>query len=259
MPSATLTSESRTNGHGDGVRAPFLTAAWRHLLFVNYESDPAHLAPYLPPGVELDLFEGRALVSLVGLRFIRTKVLGVPVPFLGAFDQVNLRFYVRRTMPDGQQRPGVVFLRELVPQGMLALAAQLAFHEPMEAAALRSEVPYGGFEAAGRIEYAWRLEGEWYRLATTTRREPRLPELGTETDFLHYRLWNYTRQPDGSTLEFQFEHPRWRTWPVEDADVRVDAAAARLAPALLARPSSAFVAAGSAVKAFDPVRFRAIR
>lgn len=258
MSSATIATPPRgIAGRAAEPRSPFLSAAWRHLLFVNYEARPEHLLPHVPPGVELDLHEGRAFVSLVALRFIRTKLLGVPVPFLGAFDQVNLRFYVRRTMPDGKARRGVVFLRELVPQGVLALAAQLAFHEPYESAALRSDVPYGGFDAAGRIEYAWRIDTRWYRMTTVTKREPKLPALGSETDFLAYRLWNYTRQPDGSTLEFQVEHPPWKVWHVDDVSVQVDAGAAKLAPALLGRPVSAFVATGSAVTAFNPVRFRA--
>jgi uncharacterized protein YqjF (DUF2071 family) len=60
--------------------AAFLTAEWRHLAMLNYEVDPAVLAPRVPRGVVLDLFDGRALVSIVAFRFLRTRVLGVPVP-----------------------------------------------------------------------------------------------------------------------------------------------------------------------------------
>ena len=260
MASATIAAPpTRPSVGHEHARSPFLTAAWRHLLFVNYEARPEHVLPHVPPGVALDLHEGRAFVSLVALRFIRTKLLGVPVPFLGAFDQVNLRFYVRRRMADGKERPGVVFLRELIPQGVLALAAQLAFNEPYESATLRSDVPYGGFGAAGRVEYAWRMDARWHHLRTITKREPQLPALGSQTDFLAHRLWNYTRQPDGSTLEFQIDHPLWKVWQVQDVEADPDPDAVRLAPALLGPPVSAFVASGSAVTAFNPVRFRAGR
>ena len=33
---------------------PFLTAAWRNLLMLNFEADPAVLRPYVPAHAELD-------------------------------------------------------------------------------------------------------------------------------------------------------------------------------------------------------------
>ena len=62
----------------------------------------------------MDLYNGRALVSVVGFRFLRTRMLGVTVPFHANFDEVNLRFYVRRDLPDGEVRRGVTW-REHAP------------------------------------------------------------------------------------------------------------------------------------------------
>ncbi|MEY3965099.1 MAG: hypothetical protein RL263_268, partial [Bacteroidota bacterium] len=80
----------------------FLTARWENLIMANYAVDPEILKPYLPNGVELDFFEGKTYVSLVGFMFKNTRIFGVPVPFLGTFEEVNLRFYVKR-----QDRRGV--------------------------------------------------------------------------------------------------------------------------------------------------------
>ena len=85
-------------------RPRFLTAEWRWLAMLNYPVEPALLARRLPAGVELDVFDGVALVSLVGFRFLRTRLLGVPVPFHRDFDEVNLRCYVRRRVDDGWRR-----------------------------------------------------------------------------------------------------------------------------------------------------------
>ena len=52
----------------------FLTANWEYLVMANYEVDPVVLAPYLPNGVELDVYEGKAFVSLVGFMFKKTKL-----------------------------------------------------------------------------------------------------------------------------------------------------------------------------------------
>ena len=50
----------------------FLTAEWRDLVMLNYEVDPQVLTRRVPAGTELDSWQGRTLVSLVGFRFRRT-------------------------------------------------------------------------------------------------------------------------------------------------------------------------------------------
>ena len=49
----------------------FLKAEWRKLAFANYEVDPSILAEYIPPGTELDLWEGKCFVSLIGFIFLK--------------------------------------------------------------------------------------------------------------------------------------------------------------------------------------------
>lgn len=44
---------------------------------LNYACPAELLLPYLPLGVELDSWEGEFLMSVVGLMFLDTKVLGV--------------------------------------------------------------------------------------------------------------------------------------------------------------------------------------
>jgi uncharacterized protein len=88
----------------------FLTAEWRKLIMVQYAVEPAMLAPWLPAGVELDLFEGSCFVSLVGFLFDRVRVKGCAIPFHTRFPEVNLRFYVVRHESSGERRRGVVFL-----------------------------------------------------------------------------------------------------------------------------------------------------
>ena len=93
---------------------PFLTAEWRSLAMLNYEIDPAALAPFVPAGTELDQWQGKTYVSMVGFMFLNTRVMGISIPFHANFEEVNLRFYVRRQAPDGTRR-GVVFIKETRP------------------------------------------------------------------------------------------------------------------------------------------------
>ena len=81
--------------------APFLTAEWRWLAMLNYEADAALLRPLVPAGTELDTWGGVTYASVVGFLFLDTRVLGVPIPFHRDFEELNLRFYVRRRGPWG--------------------------------------------------------------------------------------------------------------------------------------------------------------
>src|SRR5580765_8095403 len=111
------------------MAAVFLTAEWRHLVLFNFLAEPALLSPLVPRGTELDRPGGMPHVSLVAFRFEKTRVFGLPIPFHRDFDEINLRFYVRRRGPDGWRR-GVVFIREVVALRAVALAARLVYNEP---------------------------------------------------------------------------------------------------------------------------------
>jgi uncharacterized protein YqjF (DUF2071 family) len=75
----------------------FLTAEWQHLVMLNYEVDAGLLVPFVPAGTELDDWKDKIFVSLVGFLFLNTKLLGfLPIPMHSNFEEVNLRFYVRR-------------------------------------------------------------------------------------------------------------------------------------------------------------------
>jgi hypothetical protein len=47
----------------------FLTAEWRYLLMLSYVIDPDLLRPHVPAGVELDSWNSRTFVSMVGFLF----------------------------------------------------------------------------------------------------------------------------------------------------------------------------------------------
>jgi uncharacterized protein YqjF (DUF2071 family) len=225
-------------------------------VLLNYEVDPTVLAPLVPAGTALDLWDGRALASVVGFRFLGTRVLGVPVPGHRDFDEVNLRFYVRREA-GGEVRHGVVFVRELVPRAAIAWLARLVYNEPYRAVPMRSTVPATGAEPPGRLVYEWRTGAGWQRVAATADGAPAVPAPASEAAFITHHLWGYTRQPDGGTLEYEVEHVRWRVWkasaPVLEADVADLYGPAFVSP--LARPPvSAFIADGSPVVVYRPRR-----
>jgi len=228
----------------------FLTAEWRWLAMANFAVDPALLLPRLPAGLELDLFEGVAMVSLVGFRFLDARVLGVAVPFHRNFDEVNLRFYVRRRVDDGWRR-GVVFVKELVPRWALAAVARVAYGEPYSAVPMEHFLEDGG----RRIEYRWRWSASWCALGMETGPAWRAPAPGSEMAFITEHFWGYSGRPGRRTREYQVEHPPWRVRAAERVTTSGDLASVygRELGEALARPArSAFLAEGSEVTVRRP-------
>ena len=163
----------------------FLTAEWRDLVMLNYEIDPGILAGLVPAGTELDLWQGRALVSVVGFHFRRTRVMGVAIPGHSNFEEVNLRFYVRREGPEGWRR-GVVFVKEIVPRFAIAWVARALYNENYVALPMRHAIVgrsraarsgasaiSGGTTGAGATWVSWRAARREFR--RPTRKRPSLP------------------------------------------------------------------------------------
>jgi uncharacterized protein YqjF (DUF2071 family) len=237
----------------------FLTAEWRKLIMAQYAVDPAILAPWLPHGVELDLFEGRCYVSLVGFLFDRVRVKGVPIPFHTRFEEVNLRFYVRRLMPDGSLRRGVVFISEIVPRAAITFVARTFYGENYKTAATRHlwRIPK---DSGGELDvsYSWRLPGsdkagsrsKWQHLSVQADPHSQPIAEGSVKEFLTEHYWGYTKHSNGGTGEYGVEHPRWRHYPVRAAQVSADFGAlyGRVFAGLAERePENVLLAEGSAI------------
>lgn len=236
-------------------RRVFLTAEWKHLAMLNYEIEPSLLRPFVPAGTELDAWNGRTFVSMVGFLFCQTRVFGWPIPFHRHFEEVNLRFYVRRKASDGWRR-GVVFVREIVPRAAIALVARRVYNEPYLALPMTHRIN-GSAGRVASVEYAWRHAGRQHRLQLDTKGAPEPLSEGSEAEFITEHYWGYNRQRDGSTLEYQVDHPRWRV--SEATEARLECDVERLygrsfCECLSGRPSSAFLAEGSAVRVFQGVR-----
>jgi uncharacterized protein YqjF (DUF2071 family) len=228
------------------MQTPFLSAEWRHLVMLNYEVDRHVLQPMVPQGTELNSFGGRTFLSVVGFRFLHTRVFGIPFPLHTDFEEVNLRFYVRRKSGEGWRR-GVVFIRELVPRRAIAVIARAFYGEPYSALPMRHSID---LSASGvRVEYGWRRLNRWESLHATGTGQPQPIENGSEEEFITEHYWGYTARKTG-TSEYQVEHPRWRVWRSVEAGLDADLPTlygARFVECLSARPTSTFIADGSPV------------
>lgn len=227
----------------------FLSAEWRSLVMLNYEVDPSILASSVPAGCELDTWQGRSFVSIVGFLFLGTRVLGIPIPFHRNFEEVNLRFYVRHKSKDGWRR-GVVFVRELVPKRAIVFVANNVYGENYRALPMRHLVEISPGPDPSRVSYQWRHNGHWEGVSATFSGDPVLPAVEAEESFITEHYWGYAQQPGRSTVEYQVEHPRWRVWHAETASLDCNAASLygpQFRDVLSGSPSTAFVAEGSPI------------
>jgi uncharacterized protein len=225
----------------------FLNAEWKNLIMANYVVDPAILKTYIPRGTELDSWQGKTFVSMVGFMFLNTKVLGIPIPFHRDFEEVNLRFYVRYK-DDGEWKRGVVFIKEIVPKSAITFVANTLYGENYQSLPMKNELSKeGDFQ---EVSYSWKFQNEWNYLKVKTEKTSQKIETGSEAEFITEHYWGYTSGKNQTTLEYQVEHPHWDIFSVKDFEMNCNVGqlyGAEFEDFLAAKPHSVFMADGSEI------------
>jgi Uncharacterized conserved protein len=227
----------------------FLTAEWKNLVMLNYAVDASLLEPYVPAGVELDSFEEKTYLSLVGFQFNNTRLFGYPVPFHQAFEEVNLRFYVRHA-----SKRGVVFIREFVPKYAVAAVARLAFNENYSCVPMSHRIESGPECNVSQIEYARGSGLGRCSIKIETEGASFIPPEGSAIQFITEHYWGYATQIGGGCLEYEVQHAQWGTRIARRAEFTGDLVGLygeEIARVLSRNPDSAFLAEGSPVTVFQ--------
>src|SRR6266436_2826842 len=172
----------------------------------------------VPPGTELDFENGETFLSVVGFLFLDTRLLGLPIPLHRDFEEVNLRFYVRKKSADTWRR-GVVFVRELVPRRAIALVARTFYGENYVALPMKHQIDHLHLKLS--VEYSSRRGRKWESLKMSASGEPQTIAAGSHPEFITEHYWGYTCVRAGCS-EYRVEHPRWKTWTAETFELRAD-------------------------------------
>jgi uncharacterized protein YqjF (DUF2071 family) len=198
---------------------PFLTAEWRKLSIANYVVDPEILLPFLPSKTELDLWNGKCFVSLVGFMFLHTKLKGIPIPFHVNFEEINLRFYVTHQTNENEIRRGVVFVKEIVSKPALTFVAKSVYKEKYETMPTKHthEILNGDLH----VEYKWEKEN-WHSIKVVAENREVEMATGSEEEFITEHYWGYTKIDNETTSEYPVHHPRWKVYPVKSFSIDVD-------------------------------------
>lgn len=223
----------------------FLTAEWKKLLMLNYVVDPSLLKKHIPAHTELDLWEDKCYVSLVGFMFQNTRVKGIKIPFHIHFEEVNLRFYVRHF--DGKEwKRGVVFIQEIVPRSMISFIANTLYQEHYITLPMQHE--WKMQENQLLVSYGWKKNKKWNRISVETKNKKQEIISGSEEEFITEHYWGYTQLDSQKTAEYAVEHPRWEVYETLNFSVEVDFAATYGSEFAFLKnkiPHSVFLAEGS--------------
>lgn len=195
---------------------------WADLLLLSYPVPAEALFPYLTDGLEPDLWDGLAWVSLVAFSFSHARVLGWSVPpafGLCDFPEFNLRLYAR----SGTKR-GVVFVREIVPSPAVAGLAQFIYNEPYSVSpSYVARVTQAG--DVRRVRHDFTFAGRTHTVAVTGRGEPTLPTPNSFDTWVKEQGWGFGTRRSGQLTTYRVQHPPWRVYPTEDVLLDIDFAA----------------------------------
>lgn len=192
-----------------------LTARWQDLIMANYEVEPSLLESRVPTGTKLDMQDDRCFVSLVGFMFLDTRVFCVPIPFHINFEEVNLRFYVKREV--GREiRRAVCFVNEIVPRYAIATLARIAYGEPYECWRMGHE------RSETVVAYNWSKNDSHNRLSVEIGESLGVPDAGSHGEFIIEHYWGYTKRSGTRIDEYKVEHPKWELFSVNNEVIDVD-------------------------------------
>ncbi|WP_162794910.1 YqjF family protein, partial [Nonomuraea lactucae] len=109
------------------VARPVMYQRWSHMTFLHWRYPVEAVGSLLPPGLEVEPFDGAAWVGLALFRMEGVRPPGVPaLPWLSLFPETNVRTYVR----DARGRNGVWFFSLDAGRLVAALAGRAGFRLP---------------------------------------------------------------------------------------------------------------------------------
>lgn len=188
-------------------------AGWHRVLMIHFEIDAEALQRDVP--FELDLFEGRAFVSLVAfaMRNMRPQVGGKLSAWLfrpiASHDFLNVRTYVRH---NGES--GIHFLAEWLSSWLAVRLGPMAFGLPYHHGRIRYHCDELTGTFVGRVVDVSEGSAFAYRARTVVGEGFQPCAAGSLTEWLMERYTAFNNA-GGSHRYFRVWHPPWPQCPAE--------------------------------------------
>lgn len=190
-----------------------LAMSWHELLFAHWPVPADALRPLIPPGLQLDTFDGSAWLGVVPFRMSGVRPRFVPgVPLLSNFPELNLRTYVTA---DG--KPGIWFFSLDAANPVAVRVARATFNLPYFDARISCRSVYGevryASERTHRRAPAAEFEGRYLPAG-----EPFGSRPGSLEHFLTERYCLYAVDGKGRIKRGEIHH---EPWPLQLAEAEM--------------------------------------
>ena len=179
---------------------------WNNAVFLHWEVDFQNLQTLVPKDLEIDLFEGKAWVSLVAFTMEKIRPRSLPTfPLLSNFDEINIRTYVKK-----DNKAGVYFLSI---EGGSRICCKVA--------KTLSELPYRYSKIKREKTLYIAKNGQFndklyikYQAGQQLKEKTKLDKWLTE----RYALFQDT---ETSINEFEIHHIEWPTYTVDIEEIEL--------------------------------------
>jgi uncharacterized protein YqjF (DUF2071 family) len=180
---------------------------WNKAIFLHWEVDYDELRKYVPAALEIDLFEGKAWVSLIAFSMEKVRPRNLPYfPLVSNFDEVNIRTYIK-----SGKKTGVYFLSMECGSKLSCKVAKVMSGLPYRHSVIsRTECQYKSFnnEFKDHFEIDFKLGNEI--------------NIKTELDKWLTERYSLCQDKNDSIDEYEIHHVEWPIKEIEIVNLRVN-------------------------------------
>ncbi len=182
---------------------------WHDLLFAHWRVEVSALRGLIPPGLDIDTYDGSAWIGIVPFRMTGVAPRHLPsLPFISSFPELNVRTYVSI---DG--KPGVWFFCLEASNRIAVRAARKLFYLPYMDAKIEMR-NHGELGVGKWIEYssnrthrgeqAAKFEADYRPIGPAFQPDP-----GSLEQFLTSRYCLYTANANNEIFRGEIDHDPW--------------------------------------------------
>lgn len=192
---------------------------WKKVALANYIVPQEVVEKYLPQHTKIDFFNGNCYVSLVGYRYTKIKIADVKIPLIPDFEEIDLRFYVKR-FDGGSWRKGTVAISRILNAPGLDKLGNTLFQGNLSSTPTSGEIHET--EDKLDVKYSWKLNNEPQYIRVKSSKLASPFQKDTETEFLLNRPYIYQQFGDDHSQEIELKHASWHLYPVEEYSINAD-------------------------------------
>jgi len=192
----------------------FMKGNWENLIIKTFTCKTEILEDYLPNGVELDLYKGKALFSMVAFTFSKVRFFGVKVPLHQQFGEINFRFYVKSKV-DGTK--GVVFLKEYAPKPLIAFIANKIYNEPFFYHKVKQRTITS--KQKKFISYPFYLKNKWHKITSLIESNHKKVTQHPMQQFIVDRYIAFVEGKRNKTLTYKINHKPWKLFSIKYSNI----------------------------------------